>query len=78
MMKIYLFEIKRDFLGGIIYWFISLPRFRSGKHASVWEEIVECRGNAPALWTNHGQLEMGCKEALREELPALLMSGTQI
>lgn len=66
-MKIYLFEIKHDFLGRIIYWFISLPRFPSGKHVSVWEEIVECRGNAPAPQTNHGQLEMGCKEALRGE-----------
>lgn len=67
VIKIYLSEIKRDFLDRTVYWFISLLQFPSGKHASVWAGSVECRGTAPAPWAKPGQLEMCCKEAFKGE-----------
>lgn len=67
VIKLYLFEIKRDFVDRNVYWFISLLLFPSGKRASVCAESVESRGSAPARWTRCGESEMCCKEALKRE-----------
>lgn len=67
VIKLYLFEIKRDFGDRTVYWFISLFLFPSGKCVNVWAESVESRGSAPAQWTKHGEFEMCYKEALKGE-----------
>lgn len=79
VIKLYLFEIKRDFIDRTVYWFISLLLLPFGRCASLWAESVESRGSAPALWTKCGvwNLLQGSTQR-REELCSLPVSDAQI